>query len=240
MSRAFPKRAVTAGFSLIEVLVALTLTGLVLSALAMVTGKWLPNWQRGLARVEASELIALAVDRMAADLAAAEFVPANLSAKRPLFVGTSSSVLFVRTALGPNAKPGLEIVQLAETGGGLGRSAATFAPRPADAGLPPFGAPVPLLGTAYRASFSYAGRDGVWRDGWIDADTLPRAVRLVIREARTGRALDASSAVVIRAEVPAVCVTDETRPVCTRPRPAGAGQEAGQGAGDASGEGRAP
>lgn len=237
MSRAFPQRAATAGFSLIEVLVALTLTGLVLSALAMVTGKWLPNWQRGLARVEASELIALAVDRMAADLAAAEFVPANLTAKRPLFVGTSSSVLFVRTALGPNAKPGLEIVQLAAAGGGgLARSAGLFAPRPADAGLPPFGTPVQLLGAAYRVSFSYAGRDGVWRDGWTDADTLPRAVRLVIREARTGRALDASSAVVIRAEVPAVCVTDETRPVCAKPRPAGAGQ----GAPDASGEGRAP
>ncbi|MCG5234871.1 type II secretion system protein J [Xanthobacter oligotrophicus] len=237
MSRASLRRPAVAGFSLIEVLVALTLTGLVLSALAMVTGKWLPSWQRGLARVEASELIALAVDRMAADLAAAEFVPANLTARRPLFVGTSSSVLFVRTALGPNARPGLEIVQLAAAGGGgLARSAASFAPRPADAGLPPFGAPVPLLGAAYRASFSYAGRDGVWRDGWTDADTLPRAVRMVIREARTGRALDASSAVVIRAELPAVCVTDETRPVCAKSRPAGAGQ----GVPDASGEGRAP
>ncbi|MDI4659009.1 PulJ/GspJ family protein [Xanthobacter autotrophicus] len=233
MSRVFVPRPSVAGFSLIEVLVALTLTGLVLSALAMVTGRWLPNWQRGLARVEASELIALAVDRMASDLAAAEFVPASLTARRPLFMGTSSAVVFVRTALGPNARPGLEIVQLAEAGGGgLGRSAAPFAPRPADAGLPPFGTPVPLLGAAYRASFSYAGRDGVWRDGWIDADTLPRAVRMVIREARTGRVLDASSAVVIRAELPAVCVTDETRGVCAKPRPAGTGQgaaDAGEG-----------
>ncbi|MFG1377105.1 type II secretion system protein J [Xanthobacter autotrophicus] len=228
MSRTFPPRAATAGFSLIEVLVALTLTGLMLSALAMVTSKWLPNWQRGLSRVEASELIALAVDRMAADLAAAEFVPASLTAKRPLFGGSSSSVVFVRTALGPNARPGLEIVQWAEVGtGGLGRSTAPFAPRPADAGLPPFGAPVPLLGPAYRVSFSYAGRDGVWRDGWTDADTLPRAVRMVLRDARTGRALGASSAVVIRAELPAVCVTDETRPVCAKPRLAGAGQADG-------------
>ena len=230
MSRAGARRPSVAGFSLIEVLVALTLTGLVLSALAMVTGRWLPNWQRGLARVEASELISLAVDRMAADLAAAEFVPAHITAKRPLFLGTSASVVFVRTALGPNARPGLEMVQLAETGGGgLARSAVPFSPRPADAGLPPFGAPVPLLGAAYRASFSYAGRDGVWRDGWTDAETLPRAVRVVIRDARTGRALDASSAVVIRAELPAVCVTDETRPVCAkRPPAAGAGQGSGE------------
>lgn len=239
MSRVCVDRPSVAGFSLIEVLVALTLTGLMLSALAMVTGKWLPNWQRGLARVEASELIALAVDRMAADLAAAEFVPAHITAKRPLFVGTTSSVVFVRTALGPNARPGLEIVQLAAAGsGGLARSAAPFAPRPADAGLSAFGAPVPLLGAAYRVSFSYAGRDGVWRDGWTDAETLPRAVRMVIRDARTGRALDASSAVVIRAELPAVCVTDETRRVCAKPRPAGPGQAGG--AADAPGEGGTP
>ncbi|MDI4666031.1 prepilin-type N-terminal cleavage/methylation domain-containing protein [Xanthobacter autotrophicus] len=230
MSRAFPQRASTAGFSLVEVLVALTLTGLVLSALAMLTGQWLPNWQRGLARVEASEVIALAVDRMAADLAAAEFVPASLTAKGPLFAGTASSVVFVRTALGPNARPGLEIVELSEAGGsGLARRTAPFAPRPADAGLPPFGAPVPLVGASYRVSFSYAGRDGVWRDGWTGAATLPRAVRMVIRDARTGRALDASSAVAIRAELPAACVTDETRRVCAKPRPAGTGPQADEG-----------
>ena len=35
------------GFTLIETLAALALTGLVLSALAILTAQWLPNWNRG-------------------------------------------------------------------------------------------------------------------------------------------------------------------------------------------------
>ena len=38
------------GFTLIETLAALALTGLVLSALATLTAQWLPNWNRGFAR----------------------------------------------------------------------------------------------------------------------------------------------------------------------------------------------
>ncbi|MEN3289563.1 MAG: ral secretion pathway protein, partial [Bradyrhizobium sp.] len=43
------------GFSLIEALVALALTGLVLSALATITAQWLPNWNRGIDRIQRSE-----------------------------------------------------------------------------------------------------------------------------------------------------------------------------------------
>lgn len=205
------------GFSLVEVLVALALTGLVLGALAMVTRAWLPNWKRGLNRVEQSELIALAVDRMAADLSVAQFVPVNMKEKAPLFSGTETSVTFVRTALGPNAAPGLEIVELAPTGDGPGaafaRRAAPYAPRPEDADPPRFGARAVLLKAPLRISLSYAGRDGTWRDGWQEAEELPRAVRITVRDGTRPRALDSSTAVVIHAEVPARCVTDASQPL---------------------------
>lgn len=35
------------GFTLIEMIVALALMGLLLSALAGITGEWLPSWNRG-------------------------------------------------------------------------------------------------------------------------------------------------------------------------------------------------
>ena len=232
---AHPERAAVAGFTLVEALVAMALMGLVLTGLAMVTSQWLPNWQRGLARVQSSELIALAIDRIVADLASAEFVPPNRATKKPLFAGSEASVTFVRTALGPNAAPGLEIVQLAEArqlkGPALARSTAQFAPRAPDARAPRFGEPIVLLSPPYRASFSYAGRDGVWRADWIDADELPRAVRLVIRDTVSGRALGASTATVIHAELPVECITEETRRGCGADKGAPKGSDAADGEG---------
>lgn len=213
-----PVRPSVSGFTLVEALVGMALMGLVLTGLAMVTAQWLPNWQRGLNQVQRSELVALAIDRIVADLASAEFVPLDRESKRPLFEGSELAVTFVRTAIGPNAHPGLEIVRLAEAGEltrpSLARSTARFVPRPPDAPAARFGEPVALLGPPYRASFSYAGRDGIWRNDWIDADALPRAVRLVVRDGRTGRTLGASTATVIHTELPAECVTDETRKDC--------------------------
>src|ERR1700722_9076014 len=110
-----PRRAGEAGFTLIEALVALALTGLVLSALANITSQWMPNWNRGMDRIQRSEAIGLALQRIGADLAAAEYVPANREQKTPLFEGSELSVMFVRTALGPNARVGLDVVRIGET-----------------------------------------------------------------------------------------------------------------------------
>ena len=94
---------------------ALALTGLVLSALASITAQWLPNWNRGVDRIQRSEMVGIALQRIGADLAAAEYVPANRDARQPLFEGTELSVTFVRTAIGPNAGSGLDVVRLSET-----------------------------------------------------------------------------------------------------------------------------
>ena len=102
------------GFTLIETIVALALMGLVLSALANITAQWLPSWNRGVDRIQRNELIGITLQRIGADLAAAEYVPANRDSRHPLFDGTELSVTFVRTALGPNAGPGLDLVRLSE------------------------------------------------------------------------------------------------------------------------------
>jgi len=78
------------GFTLIEALVALALTGLILLALATLIAQWLPSWNRGFDRIQQSELISIAMQRIAADLAAAEFVPASRATKKPLASNTGS------------------------------------------------------------------------------------------------------------------------------------------------------
>lgn len=222
-------RARVAGFTLVEMLVALALAGLVVSVLATVTRQWLPNWRRGIDRVESMERVGLALRRVTADLGAAEFVPAVRNRLHPLFEGTASSLTFARTALGPNARPGLEIVRLAGPPGGeagLVRSTAPYAPRGIETPPPAFGAPVLLLRPPYRLEFSYSGRDGQWLDTWADFDELPRAVRIVLRDARTGRVLDVSTVAELRVEVPAACMIEARRANCDG-RAGGAAENAG-------------
>ena len=101
-----------AGFTLFEMLVALILMVGILVALASVTAQWLPNWNRGFAHVQRTELFAQGLERLVADLSAAEFVTANGRAKQPLFDGDELAVRFVRTAIGPNTRPGLEVVRI--------------------------------------------------------------------------------------------------------------------------------
>src|SRR4051794_16293478 len=112
------RRVSERGFTLIETLVALALMGLVLSAVASLTAQWLPNWNRGLERIQRGELIGIGLQRIGADLAAAEYVSPNRDTRKPLFDGSELSVTFVRTALGPNAGPGLDVVRIGETSDG--------------------------------------------------------------------------------------------------------------------------
>jgi general secretion pathway protein J len=198
------------GFTLIETLVALALTGLVLSALGTITAQWLRNWNRGFERIQQSELIGLAMQRIAADLAAAEYVPPNRDRRKPLFDGSALSVTFVRTALGPNVGVGLDVVRIGETAdqGHLVtvRSRAPFGPLPS--GVSPseqihVSDPVVLLRPPLRLSFAYAGPDRIFRDSWHDQNKLPAAVMLTVRDAESERVLSVSTVTPVHVDAPA-------------------------------------
>src|SRR5437660_10953435 len=92
-----PRRA-SAGFTLIETLIATALMVAILAALATVTAQWLPNWNRGFARVQRTELLALGPERVVAGLASAEFASPHRATKKPAFEGSELSVRFVRPA----------------------------------------------------------------------------------------------------------------------------------------------
>ncbi|HUB63970.1 MAG TPA: prepilin-type N-terminal cleavage/methylation domain-containing protein [Methylocella sp.] len=202
------------GFTLLEALIAVALTGMLLMMLATLTGHWIANWKAGLGRAQGSDLLGLGIDRITADLAAAEYVSLGGDDARTFFDGTESSVTFVRSAIGPNAAAGLEIVRLAETedeqrGLVLVRSRASFAPvttRGMEAGLVEFTNPIVLLRPPYRVSFAFAGHDRVWKDSWQDGKQLPDAVRVTVRKASSDEILPVSTATIISVNVPAECV----------------------------------
>jgi general secretion pathway protein J len=219
------RRRSIAGFTLVEAMVATALMGAILAAIATVTAQWLPNWKRGFERVQRVELLAIGVERIVADLAAAEFITAGPTSRLPVFDGTELSVTFLRTAIGPNTRPGLELVRIAETAGErglmtvrtrarflpIGRDGVDVQPAPTD--------PVVLVRAPYRVTFSYAGVDRVWRNVWRGQGELPKAIRVQLRDAATDRTLAASTATIVNADMPADCVLSEVIADCLN-RPA--------------------
>jgi general secretion pathway protein J len=207
-----------AGSTLVEALVAMLLMGMVMASLATITAQWLPNWNRGFARVQSAEHLSLVLDRLAGDLAAAEFVSLNRNNQRPLFEGAELGVTFVRSAIGPNARGGLDVVQIAEMADRLGpvlvRARTPFVPAEKVEGQ--FTDPVVLLRAPYRITLSYAGADRAWKGTWSGARELPSAVRFTIRDGVSERTLLASTAAVIHTQLPALCANSDDERRCGR------------------------
>jgi general secretion pathway protein J len=201
------------GFTLLETLVAVALMGLLLATLATVTAQWMPRWKAGFDRVQGADLLGLGLDRIVADLAAAEFVSPGGDNARPLFDGTASSVTFVRSAIGPNASAGLEIVRISETDDARGRvlvrTRVPFVPVTAkdlDTGELEFTNPIVLVRPPFQVSFAFAGRDRIWQETWHDVMQLPNAVRVTVRNAVQDQIVPASTATLLNVNAPAECV----------------------------------
>jgi general secretion pathway protein J len=214
-------RANAAGFTLIEVLLATLLMTVILGALATVTAQWLPNWNRGIARVQRAERLAIGLERALADLSVAEMIPPSGDSKRPLFEGSELSVTFVRTAVGPNTRPGLEIIRLIEKADAQGlalvRERAPFAPMPTDAQIR-FTDQVVLIRSPFRVTFAYAGADQVWQPTWRDQPQLPSMIRLAVRDSTTGLVLAVSSAATVHVNAPAECARAKLVTACLTAR----------------------
>jgi general secretion pathway protein J len=205
------RRPDIAGFTLIEALISTALMAAILSAVAVITAQWMPNWNRGFAHVQQNELAAKGLERIVADLTAAEFIRPAGDAKNLLFDGGTLSATFVRSALGPNTRPGLEFVRIAETADARGlamvRVRAPFVPLTAAAFEQlRFSDPVVLMRAPYRVSFAYAGADRVWQSNWRGAQQLPAAIRVTLRDAATAQLLALSTAAIVHVNAPPDCV----------------------------------
>lgn len=210
-----------AGFTLVEALVAILLTSVIMAALAAVTAEWMPGWERGIGRLQRIDTLAAGLDRLADDIAAAEIVSTQGAKAPPLFDGRELSLVFVRPTLNPNSTGGLEIVRIVQTSDDRGpilvRSTIPFTPDAAYAGegdAIAFANPVAMLRGPYSISFSYAGVDRIWHDTWRQQVTLPRAVRIRLRDLATLTTLAISTTAQIYAEVSPGCVSADSTAQC--------------------------
>jgi general secretion pathway protein J len=213
-----PRRG-EAGFTLLEMMIAVMLMVFILTALATVTAQWLPNWNHGMARMERNERFAFGLNRVVEDLAVAEFVPANTTVKTPFFDGSELSVNFVRTAIGPSSQPGLEIVRFQEVadanGPALVRSRAAFVPMDSTAQVRLVD-PVVLIRSPYRVMFAYAGSDDTWQPTWRNATELPKRVRITVRDGATQQKLAVSTAALVHIDTPAACAREKNVDQCLK------------------------
>jgi prepilin-type N-terminal cleavage/methylation domain-containing protein len=209
------------GFTLIEVLAAFAISSVIIMATAALMHSVVLSFDRGTSRVNGAERLLLAADRLAADIGSARFAKLTTPAGPvAAFRGDPTKIMFVGTAVIDPARkrngagpPAEEIVSIAvehagdttkvvrRRGGWLGSRA-----RFEDVLLRD---EVVLVEGLFDAGFAFARRnpDGtlVWSDRWTDAQSLPRLVKLNLRERVSGIDLFGGAEFVIHADAPAIC-----------------------------------
>jgi prepilin-type N-terminal cleavage/methylation domain-containing protein len=218
------------GFTLIEILAALAIASVVISATAALLHNLALSFDRGTNRVNNGERLTLAADRLATDIGSARFVmqtaPGGIVTA---FRGQPSSVTFVgpsgqdAASRGEETRPAAgEIVSLdIEADGDAAQIVRRRAAWPGqrtrfeDAALAD---QVVLLEGSFDAAFSF-GRiapDGslTWVDSWTDQRTLPHLVRLSVRDRNTGVDLLGGAEFVIHADAPPACARADATATC--------------------------
>jgi prepilin-type N-terminal cleavage/methylation domain-containing protein len=209
------------GFTLVEVLAAFAIASVIIMATVGLMHNVALSFDRGTNRVSAGERLVLAAERLATDVGSARFVlqttPGGAVAA---FVGEPAKITFIgagtidparRRDGGTAATP--EVVSVTvETADGttqlVRRRAAWPDPhtRLQDVALRD---DVVLVAGRFDAAFAFArmGPGGAltWSGSWAGERTLPRLVKLALRDRATGIDLMGGAEFVIRADAPRVC-----------------------------------
>jgi general secretion pathway protein J len=201
------------GFALIELLVSLTLLGLILALLAgalRVMGK---NWDANAGRIETLDMMSRAFDILARDAGNLQRLAAASPAPAFLFNGGPDSLSFVALEPPQPAAAGLYFIDysVAPNGGNgeLIRARAQYR-----RGMERFPGATPanrvsLLRGPYAYRFSYGGGDAgnpSWYADWPFPNRLPELIRLEVTE-RSGRQPAAPAMIVrVRADVELDCL----------------------------------
>jgi general secretion pathway protein J len=208
------------GFTLIEVLAALLLASVILIAVAALIHDIAGHFDRGARRVNETEQLMLAVDRLAQDFGAARFalrmtgaVPGLAFAADQASGDKPAHVMFVAGGgimSGPQVE---EVISLTvEPAAGVTRlvrrRAAWAGSRMHFEDISLRDAVVLIEGNLDIAfTFGRVTPAGTleWSQSWTDEPALPRFVRLVLHDRATGADLLGEADFVIRANAPATC-----------------------------------
>ena len=201
-----------AGFSMLEVLAVLLLTGVIVSTLTVLTGQWLRGWNRSARFLEQTEGVALSLQRMASDIETAVALPATRGNPEGSFKGAASSLRFIHPSVGQAAAAGLEVVEISQRKGrGLIRSRGAF-----NDDIPlqslAVGDPVVLLDDSFQVDFAYRADSGQWRADWTEVSS-PSAVRILLRASSVTMPI-LTNVVALHSALPALCARATSISTC--------------------------
>jgi general secretion pathway protein J len=208
------------GFTLIEALAALAISSVIIAATVTMIHMVAGSFDRGTRRVDAADGLMLAMQRLASDFSAARYTVWTTQAGFALAFkaerddgDTPARIVFVSERRSQSATPTDEVVSLTieqtdETTRLVRRRAAWTGPDMLIDHLAPQDAVVLLEGNL-DLSFLFGrlapGRGLVWSKAWIGETTLPRFVRLVLRDRATGANLVGEADFIVRADAPLAC-----------------------------------
>jgi prepilin-type N-terminal cleavage/methylation domain-containing protein len=218
------------GFTLVEMVAAFAIGSVIILAAAALLHNVALSFDRGTSRVTGGERLAVAADRLATDIASAGFVlqktPAGVTVA---FAGAPARVVFVGFE-GADAGPrrndqqsgGQEVVSLTveaadDTTQIVRRRGSWPGPRTSieDVALKD---DVVLLKGSFDATFAFArvAPDGglSWVDTWAGERTLPRLVKLALRDRVSGTDLLGGAEFAIRADAPLPCAAADAGVDC--------------------------
>lgn len=218
------------GFTLVEMVAAFAIGSVIILTAAALLHNVALSFDRGTSRVTGGERLAIAADRLATDIASAGFVLQKTSAGIAVaFAGAPARVVFVGFE-GADAGPqrqdhqsgGQEVVSLtvepADEGTQIVRRRASWpGPRTSieDVALKD---DVVLLKGSFDAAFAFAraAPDGglSWVDTWAGEHTLPRLVKLALRDRVSGADLLGGAEFAIRADAPLPCAAADAGAEC--------------------------
>ena len=173
------------GFTLIETIAALLLTGVFVTLLVLAVRQWSLDWHRTATVASTTEALVLGEARLVADLSSAIALPAGNGPAGMFFSGRPDQIALI--GVSPAGEPdGPRLTALlyrtGAEGGLVRRSADPKNARDFDAMT--FGAPIEVLPRGLDIRFAYADGTGNWAPSWT-LTGLPDQIRVMIAESRT-------------------------------------------------------
>jgi prepilin-type N-terminal cleavage/methylation domain-containing protein len=227
-----PRSNRCAGFTLIEALAALAVGSVIILATAALIHDVARHFDRGTRGAQEGERLMVAAERLAQDFNSARFVGWTIEGKPSVaFTGEPAKddqpakITFVGDA-GIMAGPqGEEVVTLTiEPDGDLTRlvrrRAGWAGPRMRLEDISPQDAVVLIEGALDMAfAFGRIAPSGTleWNESWIGQSTLPRIVRLILNDRKTGSDVLGEADFVVRADAPPGCGNPTAGTACLSP-----------------------